>query len=133
MSSGVDIELEVPFHDVDALRIVWHGHYYKYLELARTALMRSRALDAHHFSELGFGLVMMETRCRHTAPLRYGDRFRVRAWFQDVEHRIHIAYEIQNLTTGKRAARARTVLVTTDAGGGLLLVTPSSVLEKLRD
>ena len=36
------VEIEVPFHDVDALRIVWHGHYYKYLELARTQLLRSR-------------------------------------------------------------------------------------------
>ena len=25
----------MPFHDVDALHVVWHGHYYKYLELAR--------------------------------------------------------------------------------------------------
>ncbi len=39
------IEFEVPFHDVDALRVVWHGHYYKYLELARTALFRSSGLD----------------------------------------------------------------------------------------
>jgi len=133
VSEAIEIELEVPFHDVDVLRIVWHGHYYKYLELARTALMRSRELDNHHFEALGIGLVMMETRCRHTAPLRYGDRFRVRAWFQDVEQRIHIAYEIQNLTTGKRAARARTVLVTTDARGSLLLATPKAVLERLRD
>jgi len=33
---AIEIRLEVPFHDVDALRIVWHGHYLKYLELART-------------------------------------------------------------------------------------------------
>ena len=31
------VEHEVPFHDVDMTLRVWHGHYYKYLELARTA------------------------------------------------------------------------------------------------
>ena len=34
------VELEVPLHDVDVLGIVWHGHYYKYLEAARTALLQ---------------------------------------------------------------------------------------------
>ena len=29
--SVVSVELEVPFHDVDSLHIVWHGHYYKSL------------------------------------------------------------------------------------------------------
>jgi len=39
------VELTVPFHDVDVLHVVWHGHYYKYLEVARTALMKSAGLD----------------------------------------------------------------------------------------
>jgi acyl-CoA thioester hydrolase len=30
------VELDVPFHDVDLQRVVWHGHYYKYFEVART-------------------------------------------------------------------------------------------------
>ncbi|MGN6981510.1 acyl-CoA thioesterase, partial [Neisseria sp. P0009.S007] len=28
---------EVPFFDVDAMHIVWHGNYVKYLETARCA------------------------------------------------------------------------------------------------
>ena len=42
--SQVEVELEVPFHDVDMLQLVWHGHYYKYFELARTQLLRQRGL-----------------------------------------------------------------------------------------
>ena len=26
--------VEVPFFDVDSMRIVWHGHYLKYFEIA---------------------------------------------------------------------------------------------------
>ncbi len=29
------VEVRVPFHDVDPAGIAWHGHYFKYLELAR--------------------------------------------------------------------------------------------------
>ena len=34
-----DYEFVVPFFDVDSMRIVWHGHYCKYLELARCKLL----------------------------------------------------------------------------------------------
>ena len=125
------IELEVPFHDVDALRVVWHGHYYKYLELARTRLLRSRRLDVPDLLELGVGFVMIESGCRYAAPLRYGDRVRVSAWFRDVKHRLFIAYEVANLTSARRAARGHTVLATTDGEGRMLLRTPPSILERL--
>ena len=31
----VDTEILVPFFDVDTMHVVWHGHYVKYLEVAR--------------------------------------------------------------------------------------------------
>ncbi|MEZ4452430.1 MAG: hypothetical protein R3B09_23395 [Nannocystaceae bacterium] len=42
----VSVDFEVPFHDVDALRIVWHGHYYKYMEAEPDAPPAPAALDA---------------------------------------------------------------------------------------
>lgn len=127
----ITVELEVPFHDVDALHVVWHGHYYKYLEIARTELMRSRNLDNMEIVALGHRLLMMETRCRHVQPLRYGDRFSVRARFLDYEQRLNIGYEVKNLTAGVRAARGRTTLVSTDADGRLLLETPLAIRERI--
>ena len=37
---SADVEIEIPFHDVDGMWIVWHGHYYKYFEIVRAALFR---------------------------------------------------------------------------------------------
>ena len=130
-AGAVSVELEVPFHDVDSLRIVWHGHYYKYLEIARTALMRSVGLDNEEILGLGYGLLMGETQCKHTGVLRYGDRFRVTGWFKEAEQRIVIAYEVRNLTTGKRAARARTTLVTLNGRGELNLETPAEIVARI--
>ena len=125
------IELEVPFHDVDALRVVWHGNYYKYLEVARTELMRSRKLDLEDLIELGVGLVMIESFCRYAFPLFYADRVRVCAWFRDVKHRVCVAYEVTNLTRERRAARAHTIFAATDHEGRMLLRTPPPILERL--
>lgn len=130
-ADAVSIELEVPFHDVDALKIVWHGHYCKYMELARTALVRARGLDMADVIGMGYGLLVVETRIRHVFPLRYGDRFRVTCWCVDLDHRIHVAYEIWNLTHGRRAARGSTKMVTTDAQGNLLYETPHAIASRL--
>ena len=27
-----EVEIEVPFHDIDVMGIAWHGHYAKYLD-----------------------------------------------------------------------------------------------------
>jgi acyl-CoA thioester hydrolase len=127
----VAIELEVPFHDVDIVRVVWHGHYYKYLELARTELMRARKLDVSDLIALGFGLLIIESGCRYVSPLRYGDRIRVSAWLKDFSHRLHVAYEVVNLTTGRRAARGHTMLVATTPGGEMYHQTPEPIRERL--
>lgn len=125
------VEIEIPFHDVDALGLVWHGHYFKYLELARTKLLRSLGLDAGELLGSRYRFVVAETHCRHAFPLRYAEHARVDAWLRDVRNRIHVAYEITNLTHGRRAARARTVLVTLDERGRLLLETPDAIRRRL--
>ncbi len=118
---AVDVELEIPFHDVDVLEVAWHGHYPKYLELARTAFVRARKLDNAEMRTLGYRFFIAEYFLRHVAPLRYGDRVRVVAW----------PVEIQNLTLGKLAAQGWTVLVTTDAAGELCLETPPPIVSRL--
>jgi acyl-CoA thioester hydrolase len=127
----VAVELEIPFHDVDVLEVAWHGHYPKYLELARTAFVRARRLDNAEMRTLGFRFYIAEYFLRHVAPLRYGDRARVLAWPVEIQNRIRIAYQIQNLTIGKIAAQGWTVLVTTDSADELCLETPPSVQERL--
>lgn len=127
----VAVELEVPFHDVDVVHVVWHGHYYKYLELARTELMRARKLDVPDLIALGFGLLIIESGCRYVSPLGYGDRIRVSAWLEDFRHRVHVAYEVVNLSTGRRAARGHTMLVATTPEGEMYHQTPELIRERL--
>ena len=126
------VELEVPFHDVDAMGVVWHGHYYKYLEHARSALLRSCDLDVGDLIGPRYRFFVVESRCRHAYPLFYRDRMSVTAWVRDLRHRIFIAYEIRNLTRGRRSARAHTILATTDRDENLLLETPDEIQRRLR-
>lgn len=130
-SYRAEVELEVPFHDVDGLHVVWHGHYLKYFELARTALFRRCKLDVPDMIELGYRMVVIESKCRHIYPLRYGDKFRVSAYFKEVEYRLHVAFELFNVSAERRAAKGHTLLATLDAAGTLLLATPAAMVARL--
>jgi acyl-CoA thioester hydrolase len=121
------VEFEVPFRHVDMLGVVWHGHYYTYMEEARTALLRGCNLDRDELVGLRFSFFVIESKCRHTHPLHYGDRVRVSAWLRDIAHRINIAYEIHNVTQQQRAARGHTILATVDHERKLLLETPNAI------
>jgi len=123
----------VAFHDCDPLGIVWHGNYYRYLEHARTALLSRYRLDVQDFVDMDRRLLMIETRCRHASPLRYGDRFRVSAWFIDTEMRINVGYQIHRVEDGRRVARAWTVLVVTDHDFNMSLETPDEVQRRIAE
>jgi acyl-CoA thioester hydrolase len=128
------VALEVPFRHVDMLGVVWHGHYFEYFEEARTKLLRSCDLDTGDLIGARFAFFVIESGCRHIAPLFYRDQIRVAAWLRDIRHRIHIRYEITNLSQGnKRAARAHTILATTDLERNLLLQTPDEIQRRLRE
>lgn len=124
-------EIQVPFHDCDPLGIVWHGHYFKYFEIARCALFRSVNLDVPDLVELDIRMFVSEVRCRYTAPLRYRDVVRVTAWFTETEPLLKVAYDVENLTSKRRCVRASTRLALADKHGNLLDALPESVRRRI--
>ena len=63
----------VPFHDVDVMNIVWHGHYFKYFELARTALAQKLGLDWPQVRALGIAMPVIGVEAKYRHPIRYND------------------------------------------------------------
>jgi acyl-CoA thioester hydrolase len=126
------VELDVPFHHVDSLGIVWHGHYPKYFEAAGMALLRKLALDGGDLIGERYRLVVIETACRHAFPLRYADRVAVTAWISEYARRLVIRYDVRNLSHERRAAHGHTSIATLDADGRLRLETPPEIVARIR-
>jgi acyl-CoA thioester hydrolase len=126
-----EVELEIPFHDVDSLRIVWHGHYLKYFEIARTRLFKNAGLDAEDFLRRGIWLVVVESRCRHMRSLGIGDRIVVEARFLPNQPRPTVVYRVRNLTRGEISARGRTVLAVIRGEDGAMVDLPSDMAERM--
>ena len=111
MSSSADITFEVPFHDVDMMHIVWHGHYYKYFELARTALFRKFNCDGPRLYGLGYTLPIVESQCRYISALTYGMQVKATATLSEIEYRIKINYALRESPSDKRLATGSTTQV----------------------
>ena len=123
----VTVPHEIPFHDVDSLGIVWHGHYYKYFELARTALYRSLNFDVDDMGRLGFSFPVIESQCRYVEALRYGQPNDISARFREWEYYILIEYRITETGSGKRVAYGHTKQAVCDLAGQLQPCIPESI------
>ena len=125
----VEVELEVPFHDVDMRSWLWHG-ITSSIEIARP----TGAQKACRPSTDQDGLHVRGDReqVRYPAPLRFGQRFVVGARISEVDYSVKIDYQIWNATENRRAAYGHTVLATLGSGGELLLRTPDALLQLLR-
>ena len=118
----------VPFHDVDMLKVAWHGHYYKYFELGRTALFRKYDFDVENIAALGYYMVISESFCRYLRPLLYGMTITVSATLEEHEFYLQIDYELRN-PSDKRLAWGRTKQVTLNRENNeLFMTTPRPVL-----
>jgi acyl-CoA thioester hydrolase len=116
----VEIGVEVPFHDVDLARIAWHGHYLKYLENARWALMDRLGYGLDTMLDSAEGWPIVDLQVKYVRASRFGDRLRVRAALVEWEYRLVINYLITDERTGERVARAQTAQVAVDMPNGTM-------------
>lgn len=120
------------FYDLDPLNIVWHGHYPRFLELGRVAVMDKIGYGYAAMAESGFAWPFTDYRMRYVRPMRLAHPVRIIAGIVEWENLLRIAYTIQDAESGERVMRASSsqaaVCVETKE---MLWVTPPVLREKL--
>ncbi|MEP7730163.1 acyl-CoA thioesterase [Marinomonas primoryensis] len=128
----VEIELEIPFHDVDAIRVAWHGHYAKYMEIARCKLMDKINYNIVEMEASGYVWPVIDMRIRYAHPLIFGQIFKVRATLTEWENRLKVDYVFFDAETDKRLTKAYTIQVAVEtASGEMQYASPPILLERL--
>ena len=129
-----EIEVEVPFHDLDPLGVVWHGYYVKYLELARCKLLDKIKYNYPQMHESGFSWPVIDLRLRYPQPARFQQRLNVKAILVEWENRMKIDYLITDAHTAQRISRGYTVQVAVDMQKQeMCYESPTCFLEKVQD
>jgi len=120
-----EVEILVPFFDVDYMDVVWHGHYVKYFEVARCALLERIGHNYQQMREAGYAWPIIDVQLRYMRGARFNQRIIVRADLVEWENRLKINYLIRDAETGERMTRGSTVQVAVEiASREMLLASP---------
>jgi len=120
-----EVEMLVPFFDVDSMDVVWHGHYVKYFEVARCALLERIGHNYQQMRDAGYAWPIIDVQLRYMRGARFNQRIVVRADLVEWENRLKINYLIRDAETGERMTRGSTVQVAVEiASREMLLASP---------
>ncbi len=129
---SAEIEVEVQFSEVDVMQVVWHGHYLRYLEAARWALMNQIGYGLEAMCASGCAWPIVDVHMRHLLPARFGQRLRVRASLIEWADRLRLNYLITDAASSQRILRASTVQVAVDVvSGEMVYGTPPQLAARI--
>jgi acyl-CoA thioester hydrolase len=126
------VDLEIPFHDVDMMEVVWHGHYAKYFEIARCALLEKIDYNYPQMRDSGYAWPVIDLNMRYIKPSVFGQIITVQAAIVEWENRLKINYLITDKLTGSRLTKGYSIQVAIDSQTKeMCFESPKILFEKL--
>lgn len=130
VSESVDIE--IPFFDVDTMDVTWHGHYIKYFEIARCALLNKIGYNYQDMKKSGYAWPVVELRTKFIKPTVFSQKITVEAFLAEYECRMKIQYVIKDKLTQEKLTAGYTIQVAIDMNKQQLCYsTPSVFTDKV--
>lgn len=109
---SISTEIKIRFSEVDSLRIVWHGHYVKYLEEAREAFGEKYQLGYLDVEKQGYVTPIIKVDIDYKRQLRYGDTAIIEAKYVDsAAAKLIFDFVIRRKSNNEIIATARTIQV----------------------
>jgi len=125
--------LRVRFSEVDAMHIVWHGHYVGYFEEARRAFGRRYGVDYSVMFEHNTPAPIVQLRLDYYVPARMTDVLEVTArLYKSESAKLEFDYKIYRQGETVLLAAGSSVQVFTNTAGELLLNWPPYMVELLK-
>jgi acyl-CoA thioester hydrolase len=133
-SLTVSVDIKIPFFDVDPMYITWHGHYLKYFEIARCALLEKIDFDYNQMTSSGYAWPIVDMRVKYIKPTRFNQDIIVTASLDEYENRLKIDYVIHDKLTQQKLTAGYTIQVAVDqTNSELCYVSPSILIDKIKD
>lgn len=127
-----EVDILIPFHDVDMMSIVWHGHYIKYFEIARCALLDKINYNYQQMLESYYAWPVVDLKVRYIKPAKFGNLIKVHAKLVEYENRLKINYLVTDYTSGQTLSKGHTIQVAVDMRNEeMCFVSPDILFEKL--
>ncbi|MBN1799478.1 MAG: acyl-CoA thioesterase [Spirochaetales bacterium] len=128
-----EVRLKSEYYDVDAMKVVWHGNYVKYMEKARCALLDTIGFNYQEMEDSGYIWPIVSMKLKYIKPIFYNQEFIIRATLLEYKHRIRIGYVIIDPGSKAMFNKAETVQMAVDLStGNSLLVSPPCLVNAVK-
>ncbi len=126
-----EVDIEIPFYDVDTYRVVWHGNYPKYFEQARCKLLDTLGIPYPVLEDIGYFYPVVAMDVKYLKPLHFTQRIRVRAALLEYRNKLTISYAIFDANDHQLITKGRTSQVAVSPDGDIQYEAPSQVIERV--
>lgn len=79
------VEFRVLYADTDQMGIMYHGAYVKYLEMARTELLRACDMTYKSIEDSGAMSPILNLNIKYIKPCKYDQIIEVRTWVSEIK------------------------------------------------
>lgn len=127
-----EIEVEIPFHDVDSMGITWHGNYLRYFELVRCKLLDKIGYGYRAMQASGYVWPIVDVQIKYVQSSTFEQKIIVKAALVEWENRLKINYQVVDAKTGKRITKGHTIQAAVDMQTQeLCFITPEVFQHKI--
>lgn len=127
-----EMDMLIPFHDVDSMGITWHGNYLRYFEVIRCQLLDKIDYGYRKMQESGYGWPIVDLQIKYVQPSTFDQKVKLTASLVEWENRIKITYEVRDLASNKRLTKGYTIQAAVDMRDQqLCFVTPECFRDKI--
>lgn len=127
-----DTQFRVMYADTDQMGVMHHGSYVKYLEVARTELMRSCGMPYNEMEKAGIMSPILDLNIKYIKPALYDEVLTVKTWISKIKgSRIVFDYSIYREEV--LLNRSSTTLVFLDAKTKRPSDIKDEFVDKIRD
>jgi acyl-CoA thioester hydrolase len=128
-----EVVVKIPFFDVDSMGVTWHGHYAKYLEVARCALMDKLDYNYNQMKESGYAWPIASMKIKYIRSSFFEQEVKIVATLVEYENCILIKYVISDVKSGEVLTKAETMQIAIDMKTmETCFVSPEVFLAKVR-
>lgn len=128
----IDMEMQIPFHDVDSMGITWHGNYLRYFEIARCKLLDELGYNYRQMQASNYAWPIIDLQIKYVKASTFEQKITVRAELVEWENRLKINYQIRDVETGARITKGYTIQAAVDMSTQeLCFVTPDVFRDKI--
>lgn len=109
-----ELEIKIPFYDLDPMNIVWHGNYIKYLEQARCKLFSDLNYTYVDMRDDFYAYPVAKMDVKYIKPAFFEQDIIIKTELIEIEPAMIIKYEIFDKQTKDKIFKATTMQIAVD-------------------